>query len=325
MGELEKKLGALLKFERERRNIELEDLAENLRISQASLEHIENGNVEGLPSKIYFGLFAKTYAEALGIDYAATCDAIQQDIFEEEEITQPKNGTKKEQAPSDDSGLAESLASSDKSARRLGPKTKLFLAIIVAVIVIVGGYFIIKQLLHDMSSNETNQPEIEQTSTPINKEEATLANYDWNVPQYKKPSELVLELKARGASWATVLADGDTVIFRQLTPGRTYRATAKYRLRLSIAVPRVVDITLNGKNIRPISPETGRISRVDINQINVDSFLNLPATAISPPVKKTIPKPAPTVSDINIPDTNNVADTNTVDMADSASVVNNEH
>ncbi|MFH2048925.1 MAG: hypothetical protein ABIJ12_05735, partial [bacterium] len=56
--------------------------------------------------------------------------------------------------------------------------------------------------------------------------------------------------------------------------GRTYDITAKYRLTLSVAVPGAVDIDLNGIRINPVSAETGRISRVNITQINVDSFIN---------------------------------------------------
>jgi len=60
MSELENKLGALLKLERERLQIDLTELSEELRITEANLINIEKGEVEKLPSKIYFGLFAKS-------------------------------------------------------------------------------------------------------------------------------------------------------------------------------------------------------------------------------------------------------------------------
>ena len=291
MGELEKKIGALLKYERERQEIKLEDLAESLRISLTSLEYIEAGNIDGLPSEIYFGLFAKSYAEALGIDYAATKNAIQQDIIkdEEEQVTAEKSDTA---TTSDSKDSSEEISKPKK-------KTKLHMIIIglAVLVIIVGGYFIIKQLLHDMQSSESKQEKPESVVTPVNDKDSLYTNYDWNTPEYKKPTDLVLELKARGASWATILADGDTVIFKQLKPGRTYQAVAKYRLRLSIGVPRVVDVFLNGVPIHPVSPTTGRISRVNITQVNVDSFLNQPSipdtTTVSQPASVTT-KPAVT-------------------------------
>ncbi len=310
MGELEKKIGALLKYERERQGIKLEDLAESLRISLASLEHIETGNVDGLPSEIYFGLFAKSYAEALGIDYAATKNAIQQDIIEHED---------EQVSAEEESGTAVKPVTGEPSEEQGKSKKKTKLQTIIIglaiLIIIIGGYFIIKQLLHEMRSTDRKKETSEPVATAVKDKDSIYTSYDWNTPEYKKPSDLVLELHARGASWATVLADGDTVIFKQLKPGRTYQAVARYRLRLSVAVPRVVDISLNGVRINPVSPTTGRISRVNITQINVDSFLtrsSISGTALtsrSSPVAAT-----PTVSITPIPDT-----------TDTSGTMSNEH
>ena len=110
-------------------------------------------------------------------------------------------------------------------------------------------------------------------------DEVEFAAYDWNVPRYQKPSDLQLKLVASQESWATVLADGDTAIFRTLTPGKVYTVSARYRLRVSVAVPSVVDVELNGRPVDLRNPATRRISRVAINQVNLDSFLNPPEPA----------------------------------------------
>jgi len=92
MGELETKLGDLLKLERERLGKQLDDLSEALRIPEESLRAVEQGDVDSLPSTIYFGLFAKSYAESLGIDYGATVDAIKADLTHQ--ATQPTKPSK---------------------------------------------------------------------------------------------------------------------------------------------------------------------------------------------------------------------------------------
>ncbi|MFH2049808.1 MAG: RodZ domain-containing protein [bacterium] len=276
MSELENKIGALLKLERERLQIDLTELSEELRITEANLINIEKGEVEKLPSKIYFGLFAKSYAEALKIDYTETVKAIKADIEETEESAPVKkdnqNKTKKVNQKAEKKSV-------DLFSFLKKPTYRKIFYIVAIAILLVGGYFVISQLIKDMQANtslpaESNQ--IEQITEEQAGEgtESKYANYDWNVPQYQKPEELKLRLTARSESWATVFADGDTALFRSLIPGRTYDITAKYRMTLSVAVPSAVDIDLNGIRINPVSVETGKISRVDITQINVDSFIN---------------------------------------------------
>ncbi|MFQ6007614.1 MAG: helix-turn-helix domain-containing protein [Candidatus Zixiibacteriota bacterium] len=80
--ELHNKIGLLLKLERERQNLTWEDLSAQLKISKRNLEHIEAGNADALPSELYFNLFAKSYAEMLGIDYSRTVEAIKEEVGE---------------------------------------------------------------------------------------------------------------------------------------------------------------------------------------------------------------------------------------------------
>jgi len=97
---------------------------------------------------------------------------------------------------------------------------------------------------------------------------------------------------AREESWATVVADGDTTthLYQTLVPGRQYTRTAKYRLRVSIGIPRLVDINLDGKPAYLADPETGRISQVEIDQTNRDKFGSPPQPRVN---TRTAPASAP--------------------------------
>jgi hypothetical protein len=108
-----------------------------------------------------------------------------------------------------------------------------------------------------------------------------IAGFDWNTPRYAPPADIEIELKARGESWTTVMADGDTVIFRRLTPGKEYSASAKHRLVVSVGVPEAVDVLINGQVVDLRDPLSQRISRIEINQANLQSFLN-PSSVNSP-------------------------------------------
>jgi transcriptional regulator with XRE-family HTH domain len=277
MGEIHTKLGKLLLIERERQGIDLTDLAEELKISQVNLEAIEQGDVGALPTELYFNLFAKSYAERLGIDYGRTVDAIKQDVGEASETpeTSPRKSDKKQKAesvkPKTEEDEDEVVAAESRLGKRLlwgaGVVVVLFLGFL-AVSAIFYGKTGLEGLAPGGSSTESS------TTTAADERSAELAGYDWNVPSYDTAGKIQLMLTSRDESWATVLADGDTVVYRNLMPGREYRVEAKYRFLVSIGIPSRVRVLLNGQEVSLVNPESRRISRVEINQVNLGSFLD---------------------------------------------------
>ena len=109
----------------------------------------------------------------------------------------------------------------------------------------------------------------------ISSNQFDFAGYDWNVPVYQEPSPLSLKLTPEKESWVTVIADGDTALFRTLRPGNVYHSEAKYRMVISIGDPSAVQVQLNGQPADLRDPKSGRISRVLVDQLNVRSFLAL--------------------------------------------------
>jgi len=287
MTELYKKIGKLLKLERERQALTLEDLSVQLKIAKSNLEHIEQGEADALPSELYFNLFAKSYAEALGIDYTKTVEAIKEDLGEPLE---PSGYPKESKKGVTDSGEAIAGKEIEPVSDRKESKAnnlKIWISVFAAIIVLFFIFLLVNKLF--FSSGEVVTPTEEQVEAPAESslvgnqaepERGSLARYTWEVTPYQKPPELEMQLVAKEKSWATVLADGDTAIFRTLTPGRVYKVKAKYRFLVSIAVPSIVNVELNGQPVDIRSPNKGRISRVEINQTNLDSFLNSPARTI---------------------------------------------
>lgn len=135
------------------------------------------------------------------------------------------------------------------------------------------------------------------------------SGFDWNVPDYEEPQLMKLQLVSRNESWSTVVADGDTVIFRNLIPGRVYEAEAMYRLIVSIGIPSQVDVQLNGQPVDLRNPESGRVSRVEISQLNLEEILSgpkdLPTDASSQPRQEPSSELVP------------VVESDTIDLMDS--------
>jgi len=298
MSELHTKFGALLKLERERQGTTLADISVELKIPEDTLLQIEVGDINALPSELYFKLFAKSYAEYLGIDYGKTVEAIREEIGEALEPLEPDDIHKKEKTrrpDKPDSSPAEGPG--DPNLGSFVKRAGILAGIIVgAFVIVLVGY----QLFF---SSDTSPDEAERGDSshaglvhPSESDPASdisnASEFNWNIPTYQQPDSIRLTLVAREESWATVVADGDTTtrLYQTLVPGQQYVRTAKYRLRVSIGIPRLVDINLDGKPAYLANPETGRISQVEINQTNRDKFGSPPQPRVN---TRTAPASAP--------------------------------
>lgn len=303
MGEIETKFGELLQLERERQGIALGDLSTELKISEDSLISIEKGDAGALPSELYYKLFSKTYAERLGIDYAKTIDAIREELGislepeikpgatrKEGEPGKPPRKTKKE----DDEESQAEPTDEKKFVRRV---IYISAAIVVVFILVLIGYRFIVGGGEQPTDMLPGDDATEQAASAGGAEasRAEFAEYQWGTPEVEPPDSLLVTLTAREQSWATVVADGDTVLYQNLRPWREYNIRAAYRILISIGIPRLVEIKLDGDPVDLVDPESGRISRVEINQANRSTFEApepRPQRRPSPPPATTTPEPA---------------------------------
>lgn len=290
--EIQLKLGQLLKLERERQKINLADLAESLKIKEAHLESIERGAIDELPADLYFSLFAKSYAEAIGVDYQATIQAIEEDVG----AAGPNQFERREE------GEAEEADESDEQQVKYGFRKKLIwmfggiIGVFVVFLVLMNWLFDAPETA-DGETGEGGGPAA--ALSPHGFTEAELANYNFDTPPADKPEPLTLTIQASEETWTTAYADGDTAIFRSLVPGREYAVTADHRIIISIAHPSRVTTKLNGQDVFLRDPDSRRISRVLIDQVNYEMYYEerLPTQTPSPsreaaPASQPEPRPS---------------------------------
>ena len=261
MSESYVKFGALLRLERERRGSKLEVIASDLKIPVDTLQYLEAGQQDALPSELYFRLFAKSYSEYLGIDFTKTIEAIREELGEiiepqtPEQIAEAGRKLKIESAP-----IVETVETRSSS------KNILLIGAVVAAIVVlaIGAYFL-------FSPNKP-EPQVEvQPQVDPSDYSTTKNDFGWDTAAQQRDS-MLLTLTARVGSWATVLADGDTMVYQMLTPGRPYNVTARQQFVVTVGNPLVVDATLNGKPATLADPETGEVNQVEIDRSTIDMF-----------------------------------------------------
>jgi cytoskeletal protein RodZ len=61
-------LGSYLRYERELRQISLEEIAQTTRIPLRMLQHIEDDHLDELPGEVFVRGFLKSYARSVGLD-----------------------------------------------------------------------------------------------------------------------------------------------------------------------------------------------------------------------------------------------------------------
>ncbi len=283
MGEVQKKLGYALKMERERRGLSLEDLSQQLKISEPNLHAIEEGNASALPGDLYFKMFARSYSEALGIDYERTIEAIKEELGQAPDAAnhvadaeEPPQAA----APAPVKPATVEVQSEPTHKNHLpgGLKSYALLAA-MAVVVIALAFVLFGPRSGKFGFFRIGDSQSEQTATDSTDEgtEPDAGAYRV-VAGSKEAATLTLEMVARDRTWATVIADGDTALHYNLKPWREYVIGAQEKLTVSVVSPLSVDMKLNGIAVDFSDPEKGTVQNVDVTGDNMSLFIKRAAT-----------------------------------------------
>jgi len=273
-----KEIGAQLKQKRAESGKKMADISEEIKVSVEYLTAIEEGRVNDLPSAVYYKLFVKAYAQEVGLDA--------EKLLEEPEFT----------LPIEQNNINEEIIKDQPEQKEKGKPTEISvfkIGIVIGGLVIVGFIIILFLSLgddnnepvlsgHETTSDETmDLPDInilnESDSTQI--EELVAATE----PEQNYPINQPMELQVfiRQTSWVLVIADGDTVLNRNLEPDSRRTLRADYRFAISMGNPFGVDLSINDSLLKPLS-ETGRpIKNLEINQLNKSEFYSRPEEVVN--------------------------------------------
>lgn len=238
-------------------------LADQLKTSETTLERIEEGDLSSFSSPVYFSLYAKSYAEALGVDYVRTLDAIRDDLGESAEPVVPATLGK---SPGATVSVADSPAPSGKRK-----PLWLFIALLVAVVAAIVTWIVLSGDGGKSATPAVTTPP--QTFTPPAVDSNAIGSADTSV--------VTLSLTARGSSWVALMTDGDTALFRTFSVGETLEVSAVRQMILTVGTPAQIDLKLNGHPVK-LADRSGRIANVVITPANVRAYTGVTDTILSP-------------------------------------------
>lgn len=282
MGSYHIDIGKQLKARRLEQKREIKDIAKDTKVSESYLEAIEAGLIDEFPSSVYYNLFARSYARELGFDPEQLFGPTLTENADAEKAESLQGGEPVEEPSARETKEGSSLA-----------KVGLWVAGIVIVIFVViliifnAGQDSDRQTMIEESrlDSPVEQQAIDESQTIVTEEPGALqSEIEQQTPAQSAPRQqtsvqpepkMKLRIDANELSWVLVMADGDTVLNRNLDSGSYRTVEADYQFVISTGNPSGINMKLNDTLLKSISSGGRPIRNVEINRLNKDQFFDL--------------------------------------------------
>jgi len=260
-------IGETLRREREKRNLTLEQISRELKISQRFLEAIEKENFDRLPGRVFVKSFVRQYARLLGLDEEELAAEVERAIDPQPAVPQFAEPSR---PPAADIRVPPVETWQDFGERRLSWSSSLpALAMVVVVMLVCSGVYALWQRQRTLAtpppSPLSSASEAPQNPTPPRRADEAARQAGADLPKASEAgtgtpapnpnANVRVEVTADDTVWILAQGDGKYLFSGTLEPNqsRTVEASQKVMLRLGNAGG--VNITLNGKPIGSVGPK----------------------------------------------------------------------
>jgi cytoskeleton protein RodZ len=262
-------VGEQLKAAREAKGLSLDDVATQTRIPIRHLQHIERGEWDALPAVTYSVGFARSYANAVGLDGNAIGQQVREQL-----------GGAREPAPA-----AAYYEAADPA--RVPPKSLAIVAGVIALL-LVAGYGVWRSMAVDGADQDVAAAGIETQLPPTGPVPPPPAAVPAAVPATGQ-----VVLTATDDVWLRVYeADGKRLHEATLKAGESYEVpgTAQ-RPQIITGRPDALRVTVGGVEVAPLGPPERTIA--DVSLLPADLAARAPAAAPTATQSSAAPVAAP--------------------------------
>jgi cytoskeletal protein RodZ len=258
-------VGERLRDARDKRGMTLDEVARQTRIPVRHLEHIERGEWDAMPAPTYSVGFARSYANAVGLDGAALGAEVRQEL-----------GLSRAAA----SGPAAFYEPADPA--RVPPRWIAVVAIVVAAL-LVGGYVLWRSSAvgdgtpADIAAAESPAPAAAAPARPASAGPAPAPA----LPAAGGP----VVLTASEDVWLRIDDAGQPKALFQgtLKAGQRYEVPAAAQApRLRTGRANVLQVTVGGRPVPPVGPPERTVSNVSLRGADLTARPQPPAPAFTP-------------------------------------------
>jgi cytoskeletal protein RodZ len=270
-------IGATLRELRERSGVTLEYLSRTTKISVSTLRHIEQNDIDELPSRVFLRGFLTAYAHEVGL----SGDDIVQRYFRQFEPVREtiSPGETRRPSPSDDQ--VPEREGGEQTGDERAALRPLIPALIIIGLVAIGYYALFGR--HRVTVTETaTSPSDSIGATPTDTHRATLADRPETATAGLRDTDgaaavdseaLRLEIRSQRACWVAATADGTRVAYRLLQPAEQVVAEFRNDVIIRVGDAAAVAISIGGRAGRTLG-RAGEPVTVHITRQNYREFLD---------------------------------------------------
>lgn len=235
------RVGDQLRAARTKAGMDLSDIAARTRVPLRHLTAIEAGDYQSLPSSTYSVGFVKAYARAVGLDGAV----LAKDLREELGTVTPLERAQPVDLDHDESGPV--------------PSSKLAWTAGALLLIVAGGYGVIRATQQDSSSTPTEVV----ADRPADADETANSA----APAVPSNPTGVVVLKAKDKVWLRIYDAADKVLFeKEMALGEAYQVPADANSpMIRTGRPDLLSVSIDGKEVEPLGPPERTIKDVGVS------------------------------------------------------------
>jgi transcriptional regulator with XRE-family HTH domain len=250
-------IGSILRQQRKSKKLDLEGIAEELKIRPQYLEALENDQFDFLPGTLYQRSFLKTYAQFLDLDPDRILKMLDQ--YEKSQKTfqkEPEGKKLSEESIEEDSTLP---SESTLSKRRIGYYFAAFAGLALVIFCLI---YLLKPDFKKKDNIVLEPSAAVKESLTAKPEVVDTPSFAWRLDNLLTDStEMILRIKAKRSSRVKVIADAKTLFSGIIAAGMTIEFKANDYFSLNLDTNEGVEIYLNGMQINPLRKGIYRLDR----------------------------------------------------------------
>lgn len=244
-------IGSILRRQRERKKLKLDEISEELRIRAQHLEALENDRFQLLPGTLYQRSFLKTYAQYLDLDQSRILK-----MFDQYQESQGLLGKEPEvtRAVGDSAEDRPHLASQPQSAAgRAGYWFAVFTGLALGVVCLI---YLAKPGTRKTGEIASQLSAATAESLEAETEVVDTTSFAWRLDNLLVNSpEMLLRIEAQGDSWIKIIADKKGLFSGILAAGMAIEFKANDYFSIHLGRNEGIDFFLNGMKMRPLEKE----------------------------------------------------------------------
>jgi len=252
-GESQDTIGSILRQQRENKKLNLEKIAEELKIRPQYLEALEKDQFELLPGKLYQRSFLKAYAQFLNLDQDHILKMFEQYGSSKESFRKEPEGT----LPVGKKVLEESIKAGSTlqteprfSQSRAGHWFAIWAGLVLGIFCLI---YLAKPGMkkkHDITS-ELSASAIE--SQKVKPEAVDTTSFLWRLDNLLTCStQMILRIEAKKDTWVKVTADEKTLFSGIIAAGMVIEFKANDYFSINLGSNEGLEVYLNGMKLNPL-------------------------------------------------------------------------